>query len=230
MPTQIRGDQIQSETITSDNILNDSITSEDIAAGTIVASDLALSLLGQFYKVKVNSGDSTADFLANKLTAGEGITLSTGSTITISSSGGAGGTSFGASGAINKVPLAADFPVTVLGSGSVTDSTSGLLFVANGHGPTSVLKSTRFTNHIYMVASVLRVVLLASLYNGTCSKIHFNLKHNINNMITLQQEIRTILLDMLAGVHIGKLRILDLTSYFPPLLLVRLAHMLQSIQ
>lgn len=173
MPTQIRGDQIQSETITSDNILNDSITSEDIAAGTIVASDLALSLLGQFYKVKVNSGDSTADFLANKLTAGEGITLSTGSTITISSTGSGGGDSV-TIGPLNNVPLAADFPTTVLGSGSVTNTASALIFKADAHGASfdvqQILQSAPGSPWARYFRIELNPVQKQYLYGGFCIK------------------------------------------------------------
>lgn len=49
---------------------------------------------------------------------------------------GGGGTIFGggASGAVNTVPVAADFPTTVLGGGSTTDTTSALVLKANGHG------------------------------------------------------------------------------------------------
>lgn len=47
---------------------------------------------------------------------------------------GPGGGGAGSSGAVHTVPLAADFPTTVLGAGSVTDSTAALLFVADGHG------------------------------------------------------------------------------------------------
>lgn len=84
MPTQIRGDQIQPETVSSDNILNNSITTDDIATGTILPSDLSSTVIGEIYKVKVNSGDASADYLSNKITGGQGATISTGATVKVS--------------------------------------------------------------------------------------------------------------------------------------------------
>lgn len=55
-------------------------------------------------------------------------------TINVQGGGGTGGPS--ASGAINTVPTASQFPTTVLGAGSVTDTTSALVLKSNAHGAT----------------------------------------------------------------------------------------------
>jgi len=174
MPTQIRGDQIQSETVTSDNILDNSITTGDIADGTIVSSDLNSSLIAEIYKVKVNSGDSSPGYLFNKLTAGTGITISDGSTITISSTGGGGGTAFGASGSVNSIPTASNFPTTVLGAGSVTNTSSALIFKANAHGASFDMQQILQTAPSSPWARYYRIeinpVQKQYLYGGFCIK------------------------------------------------------------
>lgn len=84
MPTQIRGDQIQTESITGDNIQNNSVTGSDIAAGAIELSDISAGLTSEIYKVKVNSGDSSPNYLESKITGKQGVSISFGATAGIS--------------------------------------------------------------------------------------------------------------------------------------------------